>query len=686
MHYRMFQLLFIFILLFVMFVLPASADEGAFSEYPIPTQDSVPQGVVLGPDGAIWFAEYAGGKIGRIDENNTLKEYPLPASSNGGVLSPYYLTVGPDNAIWFTDAGDHQIGRLNPADGSVKLFPLPDGLFNPRRIITGPDGNLWFTLGHLTFPDGGNRSGVARMTTGGQVTFYPTPQENGLPEGITATGNTIWYVDAEHKTLVRLSGGSTEFDLGWSYIPQDIVSAPDGNIYITSVAMSACRYSSCPPKIEWYNTSGVYQGVNYLNQTGDAENITRAPDGTLWFTQPDTGGIGHIDVSGANKVFTIYKLPRVVVMSGGEPAYRSRRPVDIAVTQSGKVFFSEETVNSIGKFDTAKNMTEFIFPPEIAPVWSTEGPDSSTWTTSCGSSVMRVDSSGRYTEYEVGGCPGRIIDWPDDSNTNRTMRVPVTTTISAFGFTMPDANLIGKITITGTVVTYTIPTANSEPRGIAKGSDGAIWFTEYAGNKIGRLTITGTITEYPLPAADSMPQGITAGPDGTLWFTESAGNKIGRVLTTTGAISEFTIPAAGSKPQEITRGPDGAIWFTTATGKIGRITTAGAITLYDVPGGGKLGDIMTGTDKAIWFTDITGNRVGRMTTGGDFSFYLLPTERSAPLGLVQGPDGKLWIMESNASKIAVMDMPPPPAPEPQPEPEKKYIYLPLALRNHNSGW
>ena len=42
------------------------------------------------------------------------------------------------------------------------------------------------------------------------------------------------------------------------------------------------------------------------------------------------------------------------------------------------------------------------------------------------------------------------------------------------------------------------------PLGIAAGPDGNLWFTEAAtGNRIGRITPTGTITEYPLPTADS---------------------------------------------------------------------------------------------------------------------------------------------------------------------------------------
>jgi sugar lactone lactonase YvrE len=46
-------------------------------------------------------------------------------------------------------------------------------------------------------------------------------------------------------------------------------------------------------------------------------------------------------------------------------------------------------------------------------------------------------------------------------------------------------------------------------------------------NAIGRITTSGTITEYAIPTSGSSPNGITVGPDGNLWFTEGSSHKIG---------------------------------------------------------------------------------------------------------------------------------------------------------------
>ena len=97
------------------------------------------------------------------------------------------------------------------------------------------------------------------------------------------------------------------------------------------------------------------------------------------------------------------------------------------------------------------------------------------------------------------------------------------------------------------------------------------------GSGIGRITTTGVITQYFLPTQSNGVSGITASPDGTLWFTESGqsgtGSKIGRI-TTSGVITEYSLPVDNSSPYSITAGSGGAFWFTEYGGagsQIGRI-------------------------------------------------------------------------------------------------------------------
>ncbi|HEX4563757.1 MAG TPA: hypothetical protein VH115_04820, partial [Solirubrobacteraceae bacterium] len=67
------------------------------------------------------------------------------------------------------------------------------------------------------------------------------------------------------------------------------------------------------------------------------------------------------------------------------------------------------------------------------------------------------------------------------------------------------------------------------PEWITPGSDCNVWFTEAEANKIGRITPSGSITEFELPTARSAPAGIVPGADGNVWFAESEAGRIGRL-------------------------------------------------------------------------------------------------------------------------------------------------------------
>ena len=64
---------------------------------------------------------------------------------------------------------------------------------------------------------------------------------------------------------------------------------------------------------------------------------------------------------------------------------------------------------------------------------------------------------------------------------------------------------------------------------IMQGPDSALWFSEGAANKIGRITTSGSITEFSLPTPSRVPINIVAGPNTTVWFTEKSVQQIGRI-------------------------------------------------------------------------------------------------------------------------------------------------------------
>ena len=256
------------------------------------------------------------------------------------------------------------------------------------------------------------------------------------------------------------------------------------------------------------------------------------------------------------------------------------------------------------------------------------------------------------------GCPCMAMALPE--GTVGQFAVPTAETSRA-GSLGPDGNMwfteykgekIGRITTSGTIAEFAIPTENARPEGLTAGPEGNLWLAERKGNKIGMITPSGAISEFAIPTAESEPEDIALGPDGNLWFTEYKANKIGRI-TPAGVITEFSLPTAESGPLGIAPGPDGNVWFTEyKKGQIGRITPSGSIIEFPMPTA-ESGPwhIAPGPDGNLWFTEFKDDKIGRITPNGVFSEFSIPTAESLPTGIASGPDGNIWFVEYKGNKI-----------------------------------
>jgi virginiamycin B lyase len=273
---------------------------------------SEPNGLTVGPDGALWFTNGGNDSIGRITTGGTVTNFTGP----GVIVSPGSITTGPDGALWFVN-GNNRIGRITTG-GVVTTYPGV-GISSPSDITAGPDGALWFTnfsnnsIGRIatggtvsnftgagisgpdgitTGPDGAlwfaNETGdsIGRITTGGTVSTYTGP---GLarPAGIiSGPDGALWFVngDVEDSSVGRITTGGTVTNYTDPSIsgPTDIVSGPDGALWFTNygsigrVTVGGTVSSFTDPSIG--NTFGVASG----------------PDGAVWFTNYDNDSIGQI--------------------------------------------------------------------------------------------------------------------------------------------------------------------------------------------------------------------------------------------------------------------------------------------------------------------------------------------------------------------------------------------------------
>jgi virginiamycin B lyase len=52
------------------------------TEYPLPTPSSTPENIAVEADGALWFTEFHGNKIGWMTTSGTITEFGIPTSSS----------------------------------------------------------------------------------------------------------------------------------------------------------------------------------------------------------------------------------------------------------------------------------------------------------------------------------------------------------------------------------------------------------------------------------------------------------------------------------------------------------------------------------------------------------------------------------------------------------------------------
>lgn len=188
----------------------------------------------------------------------------------------------------------------------------------------------------------------------------------------------------------------------------------------------------------------------------------------------------------------------------------------------------------------------------------------------------------------------------------------------------------------------------TRPEALVSGPDGNLWFggVRYLGggnfaSVAGKVGLSGQVSEYTVAtqAANVGIGDIAVGPDGNLWFTEGGFAKVGRI-TTAGAVTEFDLPDPAARPASIVAGPDGNLWFSEwQGGKVGRITPAGQVAEFPLPGGGASG-IAVGPDGYLWLTQAT--TIARVATDGTSTPFPLPPSIEYPGEIVAGPDGALW--------------------------------------------
>jgi virginiamycin B lyase len=302
--------------------LPAEALTSVIiQEFPTTTANSQPDGITLGPDGNLWFAESAPGanRVGRINAGGSVTEFPLPA----GFTAPGEIATGSDGGLWFTEA--EGIGRIDPsAPNTITEFPLSTG-DEPNSITAGPDGNLWFT------DQGTNSVGRILAASPNTVTEFAIPITGPSgPAAITVgRDQKLWFTDAAAHKVVRFDPKSdkfAKFGTGMDSQPVDITAGSDGNLWFVDVAFDL---------VERMDISGTVSGTFSFPGTGPF-TIGSGPDGDIWFYELQSNDLISLDTSG--NVVSITTVPTESAVVSG-----------FAAGPDGNLWFTESGPSQIGR-------------------------------------------------------------------------------------------------------------------------------------------------------------------------------------------------------------------------------------------------------------------------------------------------------------------------------------------------
>jgi streptogramin lyase len=296
-----------------------AAPVGQISEFPTPTANSSPEGIVAGPDGNLWFAELGANRIGEVDPTTgVIAEFPVPTAGGG----PLGVAVGPDGNIWFTEFFAGKVGEINPVTHAISDFAIPTASSGPIAIVEGANGNMWFTEGN------GNK--VAEINpVSDAITEFPVPTPASGPFGIAAgPDGDIWFTEKTASKIAVVSLATNAISEiatpTASSMPNAIAAGPSGSVWFTESAAAVS-------KIGLVNTAThATSDFPTLTSSSSPTVIAPGPDANMWFTE--SGAPGKIGVINA---------VTHVVTNEFETHTASSNPLGIATGADGNLWFTE---------------------------------------------------------------------------------------------------------------------------------------------------------------------------------------------------------------------------------------------------------------------------------------------------------------------------------------------------------
>ena len=200
---------------------------GAYTDFMNPDPAGSPHGVVVDPDGSVWWA----GRdvyLAHLDPvSGEVTEYPV----DGPGLHGHTPVLDSQTNIWFSMLPGNRIGKWDRQTDKIKIYKVPTARARPYGIIVDPQDQIWFAEFHVC------RIGRFDPETE-TFTEYSGPTKACTIRrlGMDSKG-IVWFGLFSAGKLGRLdpdTGEVTEIDIPASFSePYDTWPDADDNIWIS---------------------------------------------------------------------------------------------------------------------------------------------------------------------------------------------------------------------------------------------------------------------------------------------------------------------------------------------------------------------------------------------------------------------------------------------------------------------
>jgi virginiamycin B lyase len=160
--------------------------DGEITWHELPIPESRPAMITLAADGTAWASLNGAAALAHVTDSAVDIIELRPGDAPVGIAAGA-------SGIWYADIAGGSVGRVD-ADGTVHHIPFADPVCRPHAVAVAADGSCWATLW--------GSGQLARITTGGDITVHDLPGKE--PHGLWVTATEV-RVAMESGSLVTVT-------------------------------------------------------------------------------------------------------------------------------------------------------------------------------------------------------------------------------------------------------------------------------------------------------------------------------------------------------------------------------------------------------------------------------------------------------------------------------------------------